>query len=75
MTTKPPPEDNLKFWQAADEQEIGILIQVEPADQPRFINDLFECRKTFGGYENLMVFQPQPLGTVFIAKKTTELPA
>lgn len=75
MTTKRPPEDYLKFWEAADAEEIGIFITVEPSDQVRFVNALFECRTMFGGYENLMVFQPKPEGTVFVAKKTTELPA
>lgn len=75
MVTKLPPEEYLKYWEAAEAQEIGILITVEPADQPRFVNALFDCRKTFGGYEDMMVFQPKPEGTIFVARKTAELPA
>lgn len=74
MTTKLPPEDYLKYWEAAEAEEIGICVMVEPEDQPRFINALYASRDTFGGYENLMVFQPKPEGTVFVAKKTVELP-
>ncbi len=75
MTTKPPPEEWLKYWEAAEAEEIGIEIKVEAEDQQRFVNALFDCRKTFGGYENLIVFQPKPEGTIFIARKTVELPA
>lgn len=75
MTTKLPPEEYLKYWEAAEAQEIGIYISVEPEDQHRFVNALFASRKTFGGYENLMVFQPKPEGTIFVARKTAELPA
>lgn len=74
MTTKLPPEEYLKYWEAAQAEEIGIFISVEPEDQHRFVNALFDCRKTFGGYEDLMVFQPKPEGTVFVARKTAELP-
>lgn len=75
MTTKLPPEEYLKYWEAAEAEEIGIEIKVEPEDQILFINALYACREAFGGYENLMVFQPKPEGTVFVAKKTVELPA
>lgn len=75
MTTKLPQEEYLKYWEAAEAEEIGILILIEPADQMKFVNALFDCRKTFGGYENLMVFQPKPEGTIFVARKTAELPA
>jgi hypothetical protein len=75
MTTKLPPDEYLKYWEAAEAEEIGILVKVEPEDQVRFINALYDCRNTFGGYENLIVFQPKPAGTVFVAKKTVELPA
>ncbi len=74
MTTRPPPDEYLKYWEAADAEEIGIEIKVEPEDQQRFVNALFNCRKTFGGYEAQMVFQPKPEGTIFIARKTVELP-
>lgn len=75
MTTKLPTEEYLKYWEAAAAEEIGILVSVEPADQIKFVNALYACRDTFGGYENLMVFQPKPEGTVFVAKKTAELPS
>lgn len=74
MATKLPSEEYLKYWEAAEAEEIGIYITVEPADQMKFVNALFDCRKTFGGYENLMVFQPKPEGTIFVARKTAELP-
>jgi hypothetical protein len=75
MTTRLPPDEYLKYWKAADAEEIGVLIKIESEDQSNFVKALFECRKTFGGYENLMVFQPKPEGTVYVAKKTVELPA
>jgi hypothetical protein len=74
MTTKLPPEHYLKFWEEASEQEIGIRVQVEPDDQIKFINALYECRKVHGGFENLIVMQPKPLGTIFVMKKPVELP-
>lgn len=75
MTTKLPPDEYLKYWQAATEQDIGICVQVEPDDQVKFVNALYDCRSTFGGFENLIVMQPKPLGTVFVMKKSAELPA
>lgn len=74
MTTKKPPDEYLQYWEAAAAEEFGILVHVAPEDQFRFVNAMYECRNTFGGYENLMVFQPKPPGTVFVAKKTVELP-
>lgn len=70
MTTRLSPEEYLKYWESAQAEEIGICVQVEPEDQHKFVNALYECRKTFGGFEGLLVFQPQPLGTIFIAHKT-----
>lgn len=75
MTTKLPAEEYLRYWEAASATEIGIEVLVIPEDQQKFINALYDCRNTFGGYENLIVFQPKPEGTVFIAKKSAELPA
>lgn len=74
MATKLPQSEYLKYWEAAEAEEIGIHITLEPEDQVVFINGLYDCRKTFGGYENIIVMQPKPLGTVFVMKKTVELP-
>lgn len=75
MATKLPVEEYLKFWEAAEAEEIGLLINCEPADQMKLVNTLFECRSTFGGYENLLLCQPKPEGTIFLVKKASELPA
>ena len=75
MTTKVPLENYLKLWEAAEAEEIGVLINVNPEDQQRLIQALYECKSTFGGYEEIMLFQPKPEGTVFLARKTVELPA
>jgi hypothetical protein len=75
MTTKLAPEEYLGFWEKAAEQEIGIEVLVQPEDQMKFINALYECRSTFGGFEDISVFQPQPPGTIFIMKRSVELPA
>lgn len=74
MVTKLPPEHYLPIWEAADAEEIGICVQCEPADQAKLVNALYECRNTCGGFEDLMIFQPKPEGTLFIAHKTVELP-
>jgi hypothetical protein len=74
MATKLPNEEYLKYWEAADAEEIGIHITVEPEDQSKFLNALYDCRKAIGGYEHLIVMQPQPLGTVYVMKKPVELP-
>lgn len=74
MTTKLPPEAYLKYWEAAAQQEIGIEIKVVPEDQMKLVNALYECKSTFGGFDDLILFQPKPEGTIFIAKKTVELP-
>jgi len=69
-----PPEAYLRFWQEADEQEIGIEVLVPPDDQQKFVNAIYECRSEHGGFEDLMVFQPAPPGTIFIAHRNVELP-
>jgi hypothetical protein len=74
MATKLPPENYLQLWERAAEQEIGLCINVVPEDQQKLVLALYDCRKTFGGFEELMIFQPKPEGTVFIARKTVELP-
>jgi len=74
MTTKLPPETYIKVWEAAEAEEIGICVSVEPSDQLKLVNALYECRQTFGGFDDMMIFQPKPEGQVFIAHKTAELP-
>lgn len=72
MATRAPPETYLKYWIAAAEQEIGICIQVDPNDQSLFVNLLYDARNVFGGYEDFMILQPNPPGTVFVRKKEIE---
>lgn len=72
MTTRPPPENYLKLWQAAAEQEIGMHITCVPEDQAKLVNMLYECRNTFGGFEELSIFQPQPPGTIYICKRALD---
>ncbi len=74
MTTRLPPEAYLELWERAEAEEIGLCVNVEPADQMKLVNALYECRNTFGGFEDMMLFQPKPEGTIFIAHKTVELP-
>jgi hypothetical protein len=74
MVTKLPTETYLQVWEAADAQEIGICINVLPADQQKLVAALYECRSTFGGFEDLMIFQPKPEGQIFIAHRNVELP-
>jgi hypothetical protein len=69
MATKAPPETYLRYWEAAAQQEIGIEVKVDPNDQALFVNLLYDCRNTFGGYEDMMILQPNPPGTVFIRTK------
>lgn len=70
MTTKLPPEFYLPLWEEAAKEEIGIEIKCEPDDQIRIINALYECRKATGGFADLIITQPKPLGTIFITHKT-----
>lgn len=74
MTTKLPPSHYLPLWEKASEHEIGICVNVAPEDQLKFINAMYECRSVCGGFEDMMIFQPKPEGTIFIAHKTVELP-
>jgi hypothetical protein len=74
MATKLPAETYLQVWERASAEEIGICLQVDPADQLKLVNALYECRSTFGGFEDMMIFQPKPDGTVFIAHKDAQLP-
>lgn len=73
MGTKHPPEYYLPLWEQAAAEEIGVKIKVEPDDQSMLVNALYDCRKATGGFEDLLVMQPQPLGTLYIIHKTTEV--
>lgn len=74
MATKLPPESYLQVWEAAAREEIGICVNVPPEDQMKLVNALYEARLTFGGFQDMMIFQPKPAGQVFIVHKTAELP-
>lgn len=74
MTTKLPATYYLLLWERASEEEIGLHITVARDDQPKLVNELYRCRQEVGGFEDMMIFQPQPPGTVYIARKTVELP-
>lgn len=69
MPTKREPEYYLPLWEQAAKEEFGIKIKCEPDDQMLLVNALYDCRKTVGGFEDLLVMQPQPLGTLFIVHK------
>lgn len=73
MTTRRPPEYYLPIWEQAQEEELGLLIKVEPEDQTLLINALYDCRKAVGGFDDLIIMSPQPAGTVYVMKKTTEV--
>jgi hypothetical protein len=74
MTTKMPLETYLRYWKEAQAQEVGLEILTPPDDQTKLLNALYACRQEFGGFEGLMVFQPQPPGTIWIAHRDAELP-
>jgi hypothetical protein len=74
MVTKLPTETYFELWKRAAKEEIGLEVKVVPEDQMKLVSALYDCRRTFGGFEDMMIFQPKPEGTVFIARKTVELP-
>lgn len=76
MVTKANPLSYENFWQEAAGQELGLRVEcADEADKRLLVNALYECRKQTGGYDDLMIFQPNPPNVLFIAKKTgTELP-
>jgi hypothetical protein len=74
MVTKLQPKHYLPLWERAAAEEIGLCVNVEPTDQLKLVNALYECRSTFGGFEDMMIFQPKPEGQIFIAHKNVELP-
>lgn len=70
MATKLDPLSYLNFWEEAQAQEFGLLVECESEDDKRLlVNALYECRKASGGFEELMIFQPSTT-ELFIAKKT-----
>lgn len=73
MTTKRPAEFYLPLWEQAAAEEIGIIVKVEPDDQALLINALYDCRKATGGFDDLIIMQPQPLGTIYIMHKQTQV--
>lgn len=70
--SKLPPEHYLSLWEKAAELEFGLGINVVPEDQVKFVNALYECRSVVGGFEEFSIFQPQPPGQVWIAKRLQE---
>jgi len=74
MPTKRDPSFYLPLWEQAMKEEMGIEIKTPPEDQRNLVNALYECKKEAGGFEELILCQPQPAGTIFICKKTVELP-
>jgi len=75
MATKANPLSYLNFWEEAASLEIGLFVECASEDDKRLlVNALYECRKQSGGFDDLMIFQPNPPNVLYIAKKTTELP-
>jgi len=75
MATKANPLSYLNFWEEASALEIGLFVECAHEDDKRLlVNALYECRKQTGGFDDLMIFQPNPSNVLYIAKKTTELP-
>ena len=75
MATRLPSAAYIEFWSTAAAEEIGLCVMVHPDDQTKFINALYEARTEHGGFEELMIAQPEPRGTVFIIQKMVEMPA
>jgi len=72
MATKPNPLSYANFWEEAAAQEIGLFVECANEDDKRLlVNSLYECRKQLEGFEELMIFQPNPPNVFFIAKRTT----
>jgi hypothetical protein len=75
MTTKPNPLSYLNFWQEASSLEFGLLVEMATEDDKRLlVNALYECRKQSGGFENMIIMQPNPPNVFYIMKKTVEMP-
>jgi hypothetical protein len=74
MTTKLPPSSYLPLWTAAAEQEIGIHITCVPEDQQKLIQAIYEAKKLSDEFDDFIVMQPQPPGTIYIMRKTVEMP-
>jgi hypothetical protein len=70
MATKLDPLSYLNFWEEAEAQEFGLLVEVETEQDKRLlVVALYECRKLSDRFEELMIFQPGET-EIFIAKKT-----
>ena len=76
MSSRIPASYYLPLWEAAYEEEIGIKIECDPKTQRQLVRDLYECRQESGDerFEEMILFQPNPKGTIFIAHKSAELP-
>jgi len=75
MGTKANPLSYLNFWEEAAALEFGLLVEcASEDDKSALAKALWECRKRSGGFDELMIFQPNPSNVLYIAKRTTELP-
>ncbi len=74
MTTKLPATYYLPLWEQAEAEEIGLRITTIPDHMPKLVNALYACKQEVGGFEDMMLFQPQPPGTIYLARKTVEVP-
>jgi hypothetical protein len=73
MGTKLPSEAYLPIWEAAEAEEIGLEIKVVPEDQMLLVQALYDCKKAVGGFEDFIIAQPKPPGTIFLVRKTVEM--
>lgn len=76
MATKLDPLSYLNFWEEASLAEFGLLVECASEDDKRLmVNALYECRQKAGGFQDLMISQPDPPNVLFIHKKLVkELP-
>ncbi len=74
MTTKLPATYYLPLWEQAEQEEIGLLIRTDYDSMPNLVKALYACKQEVGGFEDLILFQPQPPGTIYLARKTVEVP-
>jgi len=73
MATKADPLSYLNFWEEAAAHEFGLLVEcASEDDKAALAKALWECRKQSGGFDNLMIFQPNPPNVLYIAKKMTK---
>lgn len=74
MGTRLSASTYIQFWQEAAGFEFGLEVKVHPDDQVKMVNGLYAARDELGGYDDVMIFQPQPPGTIFMMKNTVEMP-